>query len=156
MKKLSFARQRSTPTVVCCDDLLRDVLSLRRPQTVKTRIEIDISALTPTPILCYDGEVRQIQNNLIANAIEAAPEGGCRIILRTRLFTRRSRPGALVTIADTEVGMYKQTLAKIFTPFCSTKGESGNGLGLWISREFAHRHGGTLRVKSSQQPGQIG
>ena len=61
-----------------------------------------------------------------------------------------------MTIADTEVGMSKQTLAKIFTPFCSTKGESGNGLGLWISREFAHRHGSTLRVKSSQQPGHIG
>jgi len=36
---------------------------------------------------------------------------------------------------------------KIFEPFFSTKGEGGNGLGLWISSEIARLHGGSLTVQ---------
>ena len=37
----------------------------------------------------------------------------------------------------------------LFEPFYSTKGDLGNGLGLYISKEIVERHGGSIRVESS-------
>jgi signal transduction histidine kinase len=147
---LGFARQRPTPALVSCDELVRNVLSLLKSRIVSANVHIDTDALAPAPVLCYEGEVKQILNNLIANAIEAMPAEGGRLVLRTRLSTRKPGRGAVVTVADTGLGMSNQTLSRSFNPFFTTKGEKGNGLGLWISREIAARHGGTLKARSSQ------
>ena len=45
---------------------------------------------------------------------------------------------------------------KIFEAFFTTKGARGNGLGLWISSEIIDRHGGSIRVYSSQREGRSG
>jgi signal transduction histidine kinase len=37
-------------------------------------------------------------------------------------------------------------------PFFTTKGASGTGLGLWISKEIIDRHRGTIKVRSRQSP----
>jgi signal transduction histidine kinase len=36
----------------------------------------------------------------------------------------------------------------LFEPFVSTKGNTGTGLGLWVSSEIVRRHSGTIQVKS--------
>jgi signal transduction histidine kinase len=37
----------------------------------------------------------------------------------------------------------------MFKPFFTTKGETGTGLGLWVSREIAERYGGTIRFRTN-------
>jgi hypothetical protein len=37
----------------------------------------------------------------------------------------------------------------LFEPFVSTKGDTGTGLGLWISSEIVRRHNGKIQVRSS-------
>jgi signal transduction histidine kinase len=49
--------------------------------------------------------------------------------------------------------MSDETLRNLFQPFYSTKGDLGNGLGLYISHEIVERHGGTLVVKSQLNVG---
>jgi signal transduction histidine kinase len=156
VQTLGFARPKTTPALVSCDELVKDVLSLHKARIAGARIETDTYALGPAQVLCCEGDVRQILNNLIANAIEAMPAEGGRLVLRSRVSTRKPGRGVLVTVADTGVGMSQQTLAKSFAPFFTTKGEKGNGLGLWISREIAGRHGYTLKAKSSQRRGHTG
>jgi signal transduction histidine kinase len=41
----------------------------------------------------------------------------------------------------------------LFQPFFTTKGDLGNGLGLYISQEIVERHGGKLLVESSENRG---
>ena len=91
-------------------------------------------------------------SNLIGNAIDAMSPAGGRLLVRSRDATdwRSGRKGIVLTVADTGSGMSAQTLSKIFVPFFTTKGNKGNGLGLWISREIVDRHHGVLKVRSSE------
>ena len=58
---------------------------------------------------------------------------------------------AFVEVEDTGPGIPARLRARIFEPFFSTKGESGNGLGLWISSEIARMHGGELVALSGEK-----
>jgi signal transduction histidine kinase len=56
--------------------------------------------------------------------------------------------GARISIADNGTGIQHSDLIRIFEPFYSTKGESGTGLGLWLSHGIVQKHEGTIRVRS--------
>jgi signal transduction histidine kinase len=45
----------------------------------------------------------------------------------------------------------EQMKSKLFTPFATTKEESGSGLGLWVSRAIVRKHEGTIRVSSAHK-----
>jgi signal transduction histidine kinase len=63
--------------------------------------------------------------------------------------------GVAVTVADTGSGMERETLERLFSPFVTTKGESGNGLGLWVSKGIVDKHHGTLTVRSQPNHGSV-
>ena len=46
------------------------------------------------------------------------------------------------------VGMCEKEQSHLFQPFYSTKGDLGNGLGLYISKEIAERHQGSFLIES--------
>jgi signal transduction histidine kinase len=56
--------------------------------------------------------------------------------------------GLEIVVRDEGEGMSKETQQQLFRPFFSTKGDLGNGLGLYISNEIVERHGGRLAVES--------
>jgi signal transduction histidine kinase len=80
---------------------------------------------------------------------------GGRLIARTRPGRdwQRELDGVTITIADTGTGMGREVVARIFDAFYTTKGNSGTGLGLWVTREIVARHKGRLRVRSCATPG---
>jgi signal transduction histidine kinase len=51
--------------------------------------------------------------------------------------------------------MDRETRDKIFTPFFSSKGEKGTGLGLFISNKIIEQHGGSITVKSTEGEGAL-
>jgi len=53
-----------------------------------------------------------------------------------------------IFVRDEGHGMSEETLGKLFQPFFSTKGDLGNGLGLYISKEIVERNHGTLTITS--------
>jgi len=92
--------------------------------------------------------------NLIGNALEAIERDGT---VKIRVSNRRevtngARHGVRLTVADNGSGIQRAIREKIFDPFVSTKGDTRTGLGLWISSEIVHRHGGTIQVKSKVPP----
>ena len=85
--------------------------------------------------------------NLVANAIEAMPQGGV-LKLKTRHVTVL---GIIkIEIADSGPGIPMDERAKVFTPFFTTKKQGkGTGLGLFVSHEMVRKLGGNIRVISS-------
>ena len=104
--------------------------------TVTREYEPDVPLVCCQPTL-----LGQVLVNLLINALDAmAGQRGGRLTLRVR----RGPEHALVEVEDTGPGVPKEMRARIFEPFFSTKGERGNGLGLWISSQIARNHGGDL------------
>lgn len=95
------------------------------------------------PVFCQPTLLGQVLVNLLSNAADAvAGRPGPRIALRVR----REGSLALVEVEDNGPGVPEDVAPHIFEPYFSTKGDAGNGLGLWISSEIARVHGGTLSV----------
>jgi signal transduction histidine kinase len=61
-----------------------------------------------------------------------------------------------VTIGDTGSGIPREVLPSIFEPFVTTKGETGTGLGLWVTSEIVKKNGWRIRVRSSRDPRRSG
>ncbi len=53
-------------------------------------------------------------------------------------------------IADRGSGISKAVLGRIYEPFFSTKGITGTGLGLWVSREIITKHNGLIQVRTRE------
>jgi len=67
---------------------------------------------------------------------------------RAREYCNGSRPGMRLTIADSGSGIPPEIRNRLFEPFVSSKGETGTGLGLWVSSEIVRKHGGTIKFRS--------
>jgi signal transduction histidine kinase len=118
-----------------------------------------IKKITPgTSIIGFADEIRQVVDNLLVNCLEATSPGG-RLALRLRPLGSRknhSKLGARLTIADNGSGIPKAYLAKIFEPFFTTKAEKGTGLGLWVVKGIVEKHGGNIKIRSTDAPGRSG
>ncbi len=157
MQTLRFYRRSTRPALADVQDLIETVLAIFDHRLRRARIEV-VREFRPIPlVLAHDGEIRQVLANLVGNAMDAVPGGGC-IRIRTAPSSDISgRSGVAITIADTGTGIEPGSVRRIFEPFFSTKGITGTGLGLWISQEIINRHHGSLRVRSRlASPGRTG
>ena len=154
---LRFHRQSSSPSAVRCEELIEGVLSIYQGRIVNSAVQVEQRFRGACRLICFEGEIRQVLNNLVANAIDAMHSGG-RLLLRSREATDWStgRNGIVLTVADTGPGISPAARARLFEAFYSTKGMGGTGLGLWISSGIVHRHKGVLRLRTSQSLGHSG
>jgi PAS domain S-box-containing protein len=148
---LRFHRQSSSPQEVDSAALINEVLNLYLGRLRKSNAEISTRLRARRPIRCFDGEIRQVLANFIANALDAISTKPGRLFIRTREATnwRNGDRGVVVTIADTGCGIAREAIPRIFEPFFTTKGTTGTGLGLWVSKDIVSRHRGAIRLRSS-------
>lgn len=151
-QSLGFFRDTSRPGQFDICDLLNSVIGLNQPTLDRKQITVIRDLAKPSIIYGSVSEIRQVFSNLIRNAIEALDYGG---ILHLR--TRRSRSGALhILVADNGHGIPRAVKQRLFQPFVTSKGASGNGLGLWVSRGIVNRHNGRMLVRTCYRPGRSG
>ena len=149
---LRFHRQAVNPTHVTAADLVNAVVRLYTGRLTNSNIKVEACYSTDTSILCFENDIRQVLNNLIANAIDAMRMGGRLLVRAHAMEDQAGRPGVRITVADTGHGMTPEVLARVFEPFYTTKDLNGTGLGLWISAGIVERHQGRLTVRSSVHP----
>lgn len=93
--------------------------------------------------------LRQAVANLLTNAVESGAQTVRIRISGSRLRHGTARDCVRITIADDGRGVQPDSRERIFEPFYSTKSENGAGLGLWVSRAFVLRNGGSLQIRSA-------
>lgn len=154
---LRFHKQASKPQPASSADLFSTVMSIYEGRLRNARVAVEKKFRTGEPVVCYQGDVRQVLNNLVANALEAMPLGG-RLLIRSRAGKnwKTGEKGLILTIADNGVGISPNVKKNIFDAFFTTKGTAGNGLGLWVCQEIVQRHHGVLRVRSTARRGRSG
>ncbi len=155
---LRFHKQSTQPQYVSCSEVIRGALSIYTGRLANSNITVEKRKRANRSVLCFEGEIRQVLNNLIGNAIDAMPTAGGRLLIRSREGTdwKTGRKGLIITVADNGHGMSAETRKHIFDAFFTTKDITGTGLGLWVSCEIVKRHNGHLRVRSIQRPGRSG
>jgi signal transduction histidine kinase len=154
---LRFHKQSTSPQEINLAELVGNVLSVYQGRIANANVQLDRRSNTKRRVRCFEGEIRQVLANLISNALDAMPAGGT-LYVRTRQAThwRSGEPGISIAIADTGAGMASETQQRLFRPFFTTKGLTGTGLGLWVSKGIIDRHRGTLNVRSNQSPAHRG
>jgi PAS domain S-box-containing protein len=153
---LGLYRHSEQVTNVDINSLVEDTLALFSRQLERAGVRVETSMKPMPPVLGSADQFRQILSNLIVNARDSMPEGG-RLRIRTRHVSRPdSVHGTIrITIADSGVGIPPSSIATIFEPFYTTKGERGTGLGLWIVKGILENHSGKIRVRSKVSEGTV-
>ena len=90
--------------------------------------------------------VRQVLDNLLANAIRHTPAGGEVLVEVSTILESRGGDGAMVQcrVTDAGSGFRDDQLDLVFERFKRAADSSGSGLGLSIARDLVHAHGGTI------------
>jgi PAS domain S-box-containing protein len=118
----------------------------RKSATHSGSINVSVENRGTVYVMGEAAELREVVLNLLFNAVDAMPDGG-----EIEIGTRAELDSACFWVADTGSGMSPETVARIFEPFYTTKGERGTGLGLSASHGIITRHQGRIMVVS--EPG---
>lgn len=154
IQTLRFYREPAKPAMVQITAVVDSALETYQSRYDSAGIVVERDFRQNSPIMGKAGELRHMVLNLIGNALEAIHQDG-KLKIRvsnTRELRNGARPGVRLTVADNGSGIHPDIRTRLFDPFVSTKGETRTGLGLWMSSEIVHRHGGTIQVKSKTPP----
>ncbi|MCF8564887.1 PAS domain S-box protein [Alicyclobacillus tolerans] len=123
--------------------LLDEVKTLLEAQATLHSVVMENVVAGQVPMVnCDANQLKQVLINIVKNGIEAMPEGGN---LTVQLSSAEDK--VRITCTDTGKGIAKDQLAKLGTPFFSTKKE-GTGLGLMVSQKIIESHHGRLKISS--------
>lgn len=157
---LAFSRNTAPlKKIMPLDGIIRDSVMFSSSGS-HVRVDLSISEdLWPAEV--DDGQIGQVFNNIIINAIQAMPQGGT---LTVRASNKILSEGDLlplvagnyvkITVKDTGMGIPPENLSKIFDPYFSSK-EMDSGLGLAIAYSIVAKHGGHIDVESVPQKGSV-
>jgi two-component system NtrC family sensor kinase len=104
------------------------------------------------PIAVDENQIRQALLNLLRNAIEAMAGSGGELTVETRQLSGDDSPLVEVRVTDQGPGIDPDVLAQVYEPFFSTK-DGGTGLGLALTQQIIHEHGGRISVESQRGQG---
>jgi signal transduction histidine kinase len=141
---LGFFRTSAEPERV---DLVASAEAVRflLGPTLRQRVtEMKIESQGDCSVNAYAVETRQVLLNLVRNAIEATPKGGAVVTVSLEGRAEDVR----VVVADHGQGIAPEIQPRLFQFGATTKGEGGNGMGLWLVKQLVTRHGGTVEVES--------
>lgn len=111
----------------------------------------DIEAQGETAVVGDPEKLKQVLYNLLLNAVDAMPGGGC-VTVRLERQVRSSDPVVHMTVRDEGDGIPQEDQRRVFDPFFTTKSK-GTGLGLAIAHKIIDAHRGYIEVESKPGKG---
>lgn len=141
-------------------ELLRDTLNFTLAGSEVSYELEPVEDLWPAEV--DEGQISQVINNIVLNAVQAMPNGGrLRVSCRNEHVLEFSEglgqhlpagPYLKLSIKDQGEGIPSEILSKIFDPFFTTKA-SGTGLGLATTYSIIKKHRGRIEVESKLAQG---
>jgi signal transduction histidine kinase len=154
---LAFQREAAKPVPIKIGEILDNVLALYEKKIESAGVQVQKQVEFEEEFVGLPGEMRQVLANLIGNAIEAIGKNGkLRLHAYSSRDWRRGQRGLRVVVADNGPGIPAEVRDRIFDPFFTTKGESGTGLGLWITSGIVEKNDGKLRLRTVTRAGRSG
>ncbi len=147
-QKLGRRRDRAPTDVAAC---VADLAQAVRPMADEAGVRLDVSgADRPCRVLADGIQVFRALQNIVINAVQAAPRGSGRVVMACRAQDGQ----AILTVEDNGGGMSPATMAHLFEPYFTTKTAGGGlGLGMTITRSVIEDHGGSIQVESREGQG---
>jgi signal transduction histidine kinase len=108
---------------------------VQRVTALESQVPIETEG-PPAQVPADEDQLEQLLINLVKNAADAA---------RERVAIRWSVNGDGLTLCVEDDGVGVSGTANLFVPFFTTK-PGGSGIGLFLSRQIAEAHGGTLTL----------
>jgi PAS domain S-box-containing protein len=149
----TLGQQRESKAAISAElsQLLDETCAVFAARIRKLGIRVTRSYQCNGEVIVHCSEMRQVFTNLVANAIDAMPNGG-----ELRLEIEEIGRTLQVRIADTGCGIADVDIGHIYDPLFTTKGDKGTGIGLWLSKKIVERLEGNIEVSSSTKQGQSG
>ena len=153
MNMLAYSKQQKPEfEMVNIPKLLNEVIVLVKTQFDAKQVMLltDFDDRMPPIPLDADG-IHQAVLNLINNALDAVePTEG--VVSVSCLYDQEVHC-AKIMVVDNGSGIASESSRQLFTPFYSTKGLRGTGLGLAVSKKIVQEHGGRITTESSPKKG---
>ncbi len=151
---LDFARPKDLRVSQCrLEDVVERNLRVIEPECQRLGIRVERDYRTEPYVLEADCDLLyRAFVNLLANAMQAMPEGGALSVRTTFRNSGNGTPCVELHIGDTGHGIPLELCKKIFNPFFTTR-EKGTGLGLAIVQSIIDGHNGDIEVESQQGKG---
>jgi len=146
---LGFFRQAKGPESVDLISSVEAVRFLLGPTLRQRGIELEVSHQGDCRVFAFAVETRQVLLNLVRNAIEATERRGAKVSLNLE----GRRDDVRMAVADQGSGISPEVMPRLFQFGATTKGDRGNGMGLWLVKQLVGRHGGLIEVESSPGEG---
>ncbi len=134
--------------------LVRDIVDGHLLPAEKQDLTLTVSATDDVPIVNVDEMmIQRAVTNLVDNAIKYTPNGG-----QIEVGVGREGADVVISVSDTGLGISKENLKQIFHRHFRIHRQEhmrvkGSGLGLFIVRAVALRHGGDAKVESVEGEG---
>lgn len=118
------------------------------PRAGDSRVAITTSIEGAPEVDVDPARIRQVLENLVANALRHTPAGGTVCIGLTR-----HDDVVELTVSDTGPGIPPEQLSSIFDRYARSADSGGSGLGLAIARSLVEAHHGTIGAESPASGG---
>jgi signal transduction histidine kinase len=147
-RMLDFSRKH--PSQLSSHDpgeIVEEAVRFMQPYFQEQFAEVKVTVAPGLPRVRVDrSQFVQALVNVLQNAAEAMSRSEIRTVSVTV-----TRDGEIlrIAVADTGGGIAEANLERIFSPFFTTKGDQGTGLGLYITRKIVEEHRGDIAVHTN-------
>jgi signal transduction histidine kinase len=155
LSKVEAGKMKLVPEYLSWTRLAEDCMTLLRPLAADRLVTVAVDpAAADTTLFADERLAKQILVNLLSNAVKYTPTGG---EVHFGIATRADG-AAVVTVADTGVGMDEADVEKALEPFgridsALVSQMRGTGLGLPLVKALIEMHGGRLEIDSARGRG---